>query len=187
MDEDVRAILLPNLAPLSKPTLSPLITPGLPVPLAAPGPSSVYSTSPSGLAGHSQRNSLDLHPHPAANGPSTANRPANLDHLSALLLRGEKKQAVQFAIEEKMWSHALIISSCIDKHTWGEVVTAFSRAELPPCPPDGSTKSRDALRLTYEMFGGAGTSQSAGPARQRQARDLTPCFCFCFVFDLLTE
>lgn len=160
--------MLPNLAPVSKSTLSPLITPGVPIPLTSPAPSSVYSTSPSSGAMHAQRNSLDFHPNAAPSGPSSsANKPANLDHLSALLFRGEKKQAVQFATEEKMWSHALIISSCIDKQTWGEVVTAFSRAELPPAAADGSTKGRDALRLTYEMFGGAGTSKFA--------RDIAAC------------
>ncbi|KAL7409192.1 Sec23-binding domain of Sec16-domain-containing protein [Mrakia frigida] len=166
VEDEVRAVLLPHLRALSGPSAPPLLTPGLPVPLAMTSPSSnhnsIYSTSPpvqlgSGLA--SQRNSLEFNPssHAVPSSSTSANRPANLDHLQGLLFRGEKKQAVQFATDEKMWSHALIISSCIDKQTWGEVVKAFARSELP-CSEEGGPKGRDALRLTYEMFGGAGTA-----------------------------
>ncbi|CDZ96496.1 Regucalcin gene promoter region-related protein (RGPR) [Phaffia rhodozyma] len=76
-----------------------------------------------------------------------------LDQLSTLLVQGERKSAVEFAIKEKLWSHALIISSSVDKQAFAEVVKAFTRSELSG--HGGSTgKSRDALKLTYDMFGG---------------------------------
>lgn len=180
VEDEVRAVLLPHLPPL-KSSASPLLTPGLPVPLTMTSPSlshnSVYSTSPQAQMGTglpNQRNSLDFTASSFATA-SSSSKPANLDHLQALLLRGEKKQAVHFATDEKMWGHALVISSCIDKQTWGEVVKAFARSELPSSE-EGGAKGRDALRLTYEMFGGAGTGESRNAFPRHVSFELTPPF-----------
>lgn len=115
-------------------------------------PPSLYSTSPPAQTTvfHSSRPSLD------GAAASTHSAGVALDHISYLLLRGEKKEAVRFAVDEKLWSHALVISSCLDKQTWADVVKAFTAAELgayAACAPQG--RSRQALRLTYEMLSGA--------------------------------
>lgn len=113
----------------------------------APADALVYSSSPpSQTSGfHTSRPSLDV--------PGSAASSASVDHLSYLLLKGDKKEAVRYAMDEKLWSHALIVSSCLDKQTWGNVVKAFAAAELSDSA--SSDKSRHAMRLTYEMFSGA--------------------------------
>lgn len=136
------------MAPLASPKAS-LITPGL-----LPNPPSTSPTS------HTSRlPSQQLYSEPTL--PTAAQKSAALDSLSSLLLRGEKKQAVQLAMDEKLWAHAMVLSSCIDKQTWGEVVRAFAMSELGGDDAGNKVKRRDALRLTYEMLGGSGSGEHA--------------------------
>lgn len=162
VEKEVRAVLLPTLPALSASPMASSSGVGVPSIPIVPQPSSstanaIYSTSPSAaqMSGFSSgRSSLDFASSSLA--PSAAARSASLDRLSALLLRGEKKLAVQYALGERLWAHAMVISSCLDKATWGEVVRAFAKAELGGVEDGG--KQRDALRLTYEMFAGSGSS-----------------------------
>jgi hypothetical protein len=152
--------LLPDLA--TAPSRSPAAHP---VPLAmtsaSTAPSSLYSTSPPAQTTgfHSSRPSLD------GAAASTHSASVGLDHLSYLLLRGEKKEAVRFAVDEKLWSHALVIASCLDKQTWADVVKAFAAAELgTSAAAVSSGKGRQALWLTYEMLSGApGSGKALSP------------------------
>lgn len=68
--------------------------------------------------------------------------------------------AVNFAVQEKLWTHALVISSSINKQAFADAVKAFTRSELTGTSGAHLAKGREALRLTYEMFGGVNGSQS---------------------------
>lgn len=100
----------------------------------------------------------------------TTLRGAALDKIEELLLRGERRQAYHYALDEKLWAHAMVIASSIDKEAWKEVVNEFIRAELGvkgdaafavPSRTDAqapSVNGREGLRVTYSTFSGQGTT-----------------------------
>lgn len=85
-----------------------------------------------------------------------------LDKLQDLLLKGDRSAAVRYAIQEDLWSHALIISSCVNKEMWREVVSEFAHRELAGDVVPGQTikkavqGDREALRVLYALFAGLG-------------------------------
>lgn len=87
-------------------------------------------------------------------------KPGSLDRLQELLIRGESRKAYQFASDEKMWAHALLIASGLDKAAWKEVVSEFIQAELgvlagvdsPINAP--SANKRESLRVAYGLIAG---------------------------------
>jgi hypothetical protein len=102
---------------------------------------------------------------PGLGGQSTAVatyqvKTASLDRLQELLIRGERREAYQFASDEKMWAHALLIASILDKAAWKEVVSEFIQAELgvlagvdsPINAP--SANKRESLRVAYGLIAG---------------------------------
>ncbi|KDE08917.1 hypothetical protein MVLG_01011 [Microbotryum lychnidis-dioicae p1A1 Lamole] len=81
---------------------------------------------------------------------------SNLDKLSTFLLRGERRKAVQYALNQRLWAHAFVISSCVDTDCWKEVVLAFLQSELTPSIENftGGATGREAMRVSYAMFAG---------------------------------
>ncbi|KAL7421721.1 hypothetical protein Q5752_003492 [Cryptotrichosporon argae] len=68
--------------------------------------------------------------------------------LSSLLLHGDKRGACGFATEQGLWSHALVISSAVDRDLWTETVLKFAASELD------AAASTAALRAVYALFSG---------------------------------
>jgi hypothetical protein len=69
-----------------------------------------------------------------------------------MLLVGEQEKAVRYAMDAKLWSHALLISSSVGPELWKEVVQAFvSEGFTGPV----SSASEQTLRIAYSMFGGS--------------------------------
>jgi hypothetical protein len=97
-------------------------------------------------------------------------RPSALTKIQEFLLRGERRQAYHFALDEKLWAHAMVIASSIDKEAWKEVVNEFLRTELgmkddnrrlPALPKANELSSRamngrEWLRVAYSLFSGQG-------------------------------
>jgi len=97
-------------------------------------------------------------------------RPSALAKIQDFRLRGERRQAYHFALDEKLWAHAMVIASSIDKEAWKEVVNEFIRTELgakddgrrlPAMPkinepPPQETNGREWLRVAYSLFSGQG-------------------------------
>ena len=92
-----------------------------------------------------------------------------LDKLQEFLLKGEKRLAYHYALDERLWAHAMVISSSIDKDAFREVVNEFIRTEL--CTKEdnkvastssitrqdvtrGATNGRECLRLAYSLYSG---------------------------------
>jgi hypothetical protein len=97
---------------------------------------------------------------PAASGDVVATyevRTSDLDQIQEYLLRGQRKRALEFALDRRMWSHAFLIASAIDKESWQGAVTEFLRAELAE---GGDSNGRESLKAAYHMFSGQG--QAAG-------------------------
>lgn len=97
-------------------------------------------------------------------------KPEALDKIQEFLLQGERRQAYHYALDERMWAHAMLISSSLDKEAWKEVVNEFIRSELgvrtdqkKPAPfgkdPSGAN-GREPLRVAYSLFAGHGPAAS---------------------------
>jgi hypothetical protein len=89
-------------------------------------------------------------------------KPSSLDKIQGLLLRGERREAYQYALDEKLWAHAMVIASSIDKEAWKEVVNDFLKNELRPknlaSSTDKPTNGRECLRVAYSLFSGQGAA-----------------------------
>lgn len=96
--------------------------------------------------------------------------PSSLDKIQEFLVRGERRQAYHYALDERLWAHAMIIASSVDKEAWIEVVDEFLKVELgvhetaQRATPRFHTKSvvprqsngREWLRVAYSVFSGQG-------------------------------
>ncbi|KAF8844945.1 hypothetical protein BDN67DRAFT_1007736 [Paxillus ammoniavirescens] len=96
--------------------------------------------------------------------------PSSLDKIQEFLVRGERRQAYHYALDEKLWAHAMIIAGGIDREAWKEVVNEFLKAELgvheapqratlPVRAKDvlsTQTNGREWLRVAYSVFSGHG-------------------------------
>lgn len=96
--------------------------------------------------------------------------PSALDKIQEFLVRGERRQAYHYALDERLWAHAMIIASSVDKEAWKEVVDEFLKAELgvretvqrttPHLHAKGvtaqQTNGREWLRVSYSVFSGQG-------------------------------
>lgn len=92
--------------------------------------------------------------------PFTDESSTGLDHLEHLLMSGDREKATQFAIENDMWGHALIISQSNDAEHFKRVISQFIDRELfssatqevkPHIPND-----KKSLRMLYSIFSGTG-------------------------------
>ena len=103
---------------------------------------------------------------------------SSLDRLQSLLLSGKRREACHYALDQKMWAHAMIISSSMDKEVWKDVVNEFIHTELgvqvnnpaapalrsdfvPASPVQGSGNGRESMRVLYSLFSGQGTAAGA--------------------------
>ena len=95
-------------------------------------------------------------------------RPSALTKIEDFLLQGKRREAYQYAMDEKLWAHAMVIASSIDKESWQEVVNDFLKAELgakdsqthgfPLASPHASKHSWETLRVAYSLFSGQGAT-----------------------------
>lgn len=80
-------------------------------------------------------------------GSQTAS-PSHIAQLSRLVVDGDKRGAAEYAADQGLWSHALIISSSVGPEFWKEIVSRFSTAEL------GLSHDAAALKASYTIFAG---------------------------------
>ncbi|KAI6109003.1 Sec23-binding domain of Sec16-domain-containing protein [Pisolithus croceorrhizus] len=117
----------------------------------------------------------------------TATRPSALDKIQEFL-------AYHYALDEKLWAHAMVISSSIDKEAWKEVVGEFLKAELGVHDPQHAlvtrgndsvpprTNGRECLRVVYSLFSGQGPAaiqellESARPLIYHTVTPMSPNF-----------
>ncbi|KAJ5936124.1 hypothetical protein N7454_005422 [Penicillium verhagenii] len=71
------------------------------------------------------------------------------EELRTHLLLGEREKAVWAAVDRRLWGHAMVIASTMDKSIWKQVVQEFVRREIRST--GGNTESIAAL---YEIFAG---------------------------------
>lgn len=97
----------------------------------------------------------------------TSLRTSSLSKIEEFLLQGDRRQAFQYAMDQKLWAHAMIIASSIDKDAWKEVVNDFLHQELTFSDEQArvlatlspaSKKTWENLRVTYSFFSGQGAA-----------------------------
>ena len=97
----------------------------------------------------------------------TSVRASQLDKIADLLARGDRRGACHYAADEKLWSHALLIASSIDKEAWKDIVNEFVRSELASGNEDALGRShasssmaagKESLRVAYSLFSGHGAA-----------------------------
>ncbi|KAI9491844.1 Sec23-binding domain of Sec16-domain-containing protein [Zychaea mexicana] len=106
-----------------------------------------------------------------------------LGELEACLVKGDRSGAVEYAMQEDLWAHALILGSCVNKDVWKKVVTNFVERELsqsagktPRQDRLNVTGDKQALRVLYSLFAGSGAASISEflPAATPQQRLGTP-------------
>lgn len=93
---------------------------------------------------------------------------SSLNRLQELLSHGDRRQAYRFALDEKLWAHALLISSSLDKEAWKEVAHEFIKSELGVLQAASHhqpseiplTNGLESLRVAYAIFSGDGPNAS---------------------------
>ncbi|THH33921.1 hypothetical protein EUX98_g247 [Antrodiella citrinella] len=99
-------------------------------------------------------------------------RTAHLDNIQDLLIRGERRLAFQYAADEKLWAHAMVIASSIDRDSWKDVVKEFVQTELSSNAASSDVnsaalKGREPLRVAYSLFAGQGAESVQQLAQQK--------------------
>ncbi|KAI9032725.1 Sec23-binding domain of Sec16-domain-containing protein [Phycomyces nitens] len=86
-----------------------------------------------------------------------------LNKLQKFLENGDREGAVDYAVQEDMWAHALVISSCVNKELWKKVTNEFIERELCATVESKQTRvyhnvmgDKQALRVLYALFAGSG-------------------------------
>lgn len=80
----------------------------------------------------------------------------DLDTLQMHLLKGEKREAVNYALNNRLYTHALVIASGTDKSLLAEVVKDFLAFELSGSMATG----REPLKVAYSLLAGSGSACS---------------------------
>lgn len=75
--------------------------------------------------------------------------PMAVEVLRKRLLSGDRQAAVIHAMDNRLWSHALVISSTMDRSMWSQVVREFVRQEVKTIG-----ENSEPLSALYEVFGG---------------------------------
>lgn len=75
--------------------------------------------------------------------------PKAVDELKTLLTKGDREKAVWHAVDQRLWAHAMLLSSTLDKNIWKQVVQEFVQKEVKKLGRDNQ-----ALAVLYEIFAG---------------------------------
>lgn len=75
--------------------------------------------------------------------------PSALESVRKLLLQGEREKAVWHAVDQRMWAHAMVLASSLDKSVWKQVLHEFTRLEVKT-----HGENTESLAAIYEVFAG---------------------------------
>ncbi|KAI0031714.1 Sec23-binding domain of Sec16-domain-containing protein [Vararia minispora EC-137] len=81
-------------------------------------------------------------------------RASALERIQEHLIRGDRRAAYNYALDERLWAHAMVIAGSIDRDAWKEVVNEFVKAELG----GPGNKGREGLKMAYSLFSGQGAA-----------------------------
>lgn len=75
--------------------------------------------------------------------------PSAMEAVRKLLLQGEREKAAWHAVDQRMWAHAMVLSSTLDKSVWKQVLHEFTRLEVKT-----HGENMESLAAMYEVFAG---------------------------------
>ncbi|KAL8700237.1 MAG: hypothetical protein Q9201_005555 [Fulgogasparrea decipioides] len=78
-----------------------------------------------------------------------AANPDAMESIRRLLLQGDREKAVWHAVDRRMWAHAMVLASTLDKSVWKQVLHEFTRLEVKPFG-----ENTEPLAALYEVFAG---------------------------------
>lgn len=93
------------------------------------------------LIGISRRSGSHSVPH--------AGNPGALEELRKTLLQGDREKAVWYAVDNRLWAHAMLLSSTLDKSVWKQVSQEFVRQEVKTFG-----ENTESLSALYQIFAG---------------------------------
>ncbi|KAE8354761.1 Sec23-binding domain of Sec16-domain-containing protein [Aspergillus coremiiformis] len=73
----------------------------------------------------------------------------SMENIRNSLLVGNREKAVWDAVDSRLWGHAMIIASTLDKSVWKQVVQEFVRREVR-----STASNSESLAALYEIFAG---------------------------------
>lgn len=88
----------------------------------------------------------------SSGGPKVSSKPSDgevLESIRKLLLGGEREKAVWYAVDQRMWDHAMLLSSTLQPTIWKQVLREFIRQEVRT-----SAKNTESLASLYQVFAG---------------------------------
>ena len=100
----------------------------------------------------------------SANSMSVRASANSLQQIEELLMHGKRKEAVDLAISERLFAHALVISSSMDKDAWRMVVDRFLSDEVRPASADAVSGHLQGLQVAYSHLAGQGAASSESKA-----------------------
>ncbi|KAB8237709.1 COPII coat assembly protein SEC16 [Aspergillus alliaceus] len=80
---------------------------------------------------------------------SDATDSQSMESIRNSLLVGDREKAVWNAVDTRLWGHAMIIASTLDRSVWKQVVQEFVRREVK-----STTSNSEPLAALYEIFAG---------------------------------
>lgn len=75
--------------------------------------------------------------------------PVAVENLRKTLLQGKREDAVWQAVDNRLWAHALLLSSTLNKSVWKQVVQEFVKQEVKTIGANA-----ESLCALYEILGG---------------------------------
>ncbi len=75
--------------------------------------------------------------------------PRALDELRTYLAKGDRQGAVWHAVDKRLWAHAMLISSTLEKDVWRQIAQEFVRQEVKKLGDN-----TQPLAALYEIFAG---------------------------------
>lgn len=85
----------------------------------------------------------------ASSQPDAAADSQWMEELRNLLLLGEREKAVWAAVDRRLWGHAMILASTMDRAIWKQAVQEFVRREIK-----STATNTESLAALYEIFAG---------------------------------
>ena len=79
----------------------------------------------------------------------TSTEIGDIENMRRVLLRGERDKAVWHAVDRRLWAHAMLISSTMDKSIWKQVLQEFIRHEVKSVG-----NNTESLASLYQIFAG---------------------------------
>ena len=81
--------------------------------------------------------------------PPSSGDPEALEIIRNLLLQGEREKAVWNAVDQRLWGHAMLISSTLQRDVWKNVVHEFVRQEVRMYG-----ENTESIAALYDVFAG---------------------------------